>query len=52
MLEESRELTENSSVFISTIEYAEIINLHPVFESIWEQKVNIFGLILQVNQNI
>lgn len=43
MLEESKELTEDSIVFISTIEHAETMNLQSVFESIRNQKATIFG---------
>ena len=43
IIEESRSLTENSIVFISTIEHAETMNLHSVFESIQKQKAKVLG---------
>lgn len=44
MIEESKELTENSIVFIYTIEHAETMNLLPVFESIRQYNASIFGI--------
>ncbi|GAA0800423.1 hypothetical protein GCM10008910_28310 [Faecalicatena orotica] len=46
LLEDSRQLTENSIVFINTIEHAETMDLKPVFESIKKQNAVILGLTL------